>query len=59
MIAHDPEGRFDLPALLKQAQEWPGLEGMDLAKIVSRKPAGRLGRLDLDAGAGLSPPPTR
>jgi carbamoyl-phosphate synthase small subunit len=37
VIAHDPEGRFDVRALLKQAQEWPGLEGMDLAKIVSRE----------------------
>ena len=36
-IAHDPKGKFDIPALLKQAQDWPGLEGMDLAKIVSRK----------------------
>jgi carbamoyl-phosphate synthase small subunit len=36
VIAHDPDGRFDLPALLRQAQEWPGLEGMDLAKAVSR-----------------------
>lgn len=37
VIAHDPKGKFDIPALLKRAQEWPGLEGMDLAKIVSRK----------------------
>ena len=37
VIAHDPEGQFDLPALLQRAQEWPGLEGMDLAKIVSRQ----------------------
>jgi carbamoyl-phosphate synthase small subunit len=36
-IAHDPKGKFDISALLKRAQEWPGLEGMDLAKIVSRK----------------------
>ncbi len=36
VIAHDPKGKFDLPALRKQAQEWPGLEGMDLAKAVSR-----------------------
>ncbi|WP_338465807.1 glutamine-hydrolyzing carbamoyl-phosphate synthase small subunit [Novosphingobium sp. ZN18A2] len=34
-IAHDPEGKFDIPALLKRAQEWPGLEGMDLAKVVT------------------------
>jgi len=37
VIAHDPEGNFDIPALIKRAQEWPGLEGMDLAKIVSRE----------------------
>ncbi|MBB3939933.1 carbamoyl-phosphate synthase small subunit [Novosphingobium fluoreni] len=37
VIAHDPEGRFDIPALIKRAQDWPGLEGMDLAKIVSRE----------------------
>ncbi|MGF7152801.1 glutamine-hydrolyzing carbamoyl-phosphate synthase small subunit [Novosphingobium gossypii] len=37
VIAHDPEGNFDIPALIKRAQDWPGLEGMDLAKIVSRE----------------------
>ena len=37
VIAHEPSGKFDIPALLKRAQDWPGLEGMDLAKIVSRK----------------------
>ncbi len=37
VIAHDPQGKFDIPALVKKAQEWPGLEGMDLAKIVSRE----------------------
>ncbi len=36
VIAHDPEGKFDVPALLKRAQEWAGLEGMDLARGVSR-----------------------
>jgi carbamoyl-phosphate synthase small subunit len=36
VIAHDPKGRFDIPALLKRAREWPGLEGMDLALLVSR-----------------------
>ena len=30
VIAHDPLGTFDIPALLKRAQDWPGLEGMDL-----------------------------
>jgi carbamoyl-phosphate synthase small subunit len=37
VIAHDPKGQFDVPALVRRAQEWPGLEGMDLAKRVSRK----------------------
>ncbi|AKH41481.1 carbamoyl-phosphate synthase small subunit [Altererythrobacter atlanticus] len=37
VIAHDPEGNFDIPALLQKAQDWPGLEGMDLAQRVSRE----------------------
>lgn len=37
VIAHDPKGEFDLDALLQRAQEWPGLEGMDLAQCVSRE----------------------
>ncbi|WP_156839406.1 glutamine-hydrolyzing carbamoyl-phosphate synthase small subunit [Novosphingobium aquimarinum] len=37
VIAHDPHGNFDIPALVKRAQDWPGLEGMDLAKRVSRQ----------------------
>jgi carbamoyl-phosphate synthase small subunit len=36
VIAHDPAGIFDIPALVRRANEWPGLEGMDLARIVSR-----------------------
>ena len=36
VIAHNAEGKFDLPALIQRAQEWPGLEGMDLARVVSR-----------------------
>ena len=35
VIAHDPDGKFDIPALIEQAKAWPGLEGMDLAKEVS------------------------
>ena len=37
VIAHAPDGRFDMPALLQRAQEWAGLEGMDLAQRVSRE----------------------
>ncbi|GAA4007540.1 glutamine-hydrolyzing carbamoyl-phosphate synthase small subunit [Sphingomonas humi] len=35
VIAHAANGEFDLPALQKMAADWPGLEGMDLAKEVS------------------------
>jgi carbamoyl-phosphate synthase small subunit len=35
-IAHRADGQFDIEALQRQAAEWPGLEGMDLAKEVSR-----------------------
>lgn len=37
VIAHDPKGQFDIPALLERARNWPGLEGMDLAVKVSRE----------------------
>ncbi|WP_336986555.1 glutamine-hydrolyzing carbamoyl-phosphate synthase small subunit [Altererythrobacter aquiaggeris] len=37
VIAHSPDGQFDVAALAKRAAEWPGLEGMDLAQRVSRK----------------------
>ncbi|MBO0749408.1 MAG: glutamine-hydrolyzing carbamoyl-phosphate synthase small subunit [Porphyrobacter sp.] len=37
VIAHEPHGNFNIPALLKRAQGWPGLEGMDLAQRVSRE----------------------
>ncbi|MDE2411829.1 MAG: glutamine-hydrolyzing carbamoyl-phosphate synthase small subunit [Sphingomonadales bacterium] len=37
VIAHDPDGNFDIPALIARARDWPGLEGMDLARQVTRK----------------------
>ena len=37
VIAHDPEGNFDLEALAAKAASWPGLEGMDLAIEVSAR----------------------
>ena len=37
VIAHDPEGRFDLDALVAQAREWTGLVGLDLAKDASTR----------------------
>jgi carbamoyl-phosphate synthase small subunit len=35
-IAHSESGEFDLEKLQRMAAEWPGLQGMDLAKEVSR-----------------------
>jgi carbamoyl-phosphate synthase small subunit len=35
VIAHAPDGQFDLEALKAQAREWAGLEGLDLAKDAS------------------------
>src|SRR5262249_52040634 len=35
VIAHAPDGRFDLDALKKEAREWPGLLGMDLVPMVT------------------------
>ena len=37
VIAHRRDGQFDIAALRQMAAEWPGLEGMDLAKEVSRE----------------------
>ncbi|MDP3675821.1 MAG: glutamine-hydrolyzing carbamoyl-phosphate synthase small subunit [Novosphingobium sp.] len=36
VIAHDPQGRFDVAAMIAQARAWSGLEGLDLAKDVTR-----------------------
>ena len=37
VIAHRADGKFDIEALKRMAADWPGLEGMDLAKEVSRQ----------------------
>lgn len=35
VVAHSPDGKFDIEALIAKARSWPGLEGMDLASDVS------------------------
>jgi carbamoyl-phosphate synthase small subunit len=35
VLCFPQDGKFDIPALTAQAQAWPGLEGMDLAREVS------------------------
>jgi carbamoyl-phosphate synthase small subunit len=56
-IAHREDGQFDLEALQKMAAEWPGLEGMDLAKDVSRLQVERWtgGKWNWGQGYELSP----
>ncbi|WP_326524292.1 glutamine-hydrolyzing carbamoyl-phosphate synthase small subunit [Sphingomonas sp.] len=43
VIAHSADGTFDIPLLQQMAREWPGLEGMDLAKVVTRETHGGWG----------------
>ncbi len=54
VIAHHADGKFDVPALQKMARKWPGLEGMDLAKAVSREQVEHWsgGKWDLEIGYG-------
>lgn len=61
VIAHDPKGEFDLPALVARAREWPGLEGMDLARVVTREgqEAWEGSVWHLGKGFGRSPRDTR
>ena len=37
VVVHAPDGKFDVPKLVKMATDWAGLEGMDLAIEVSTK----------------------
>ncbi|MCW3796949.1 glutamine-hydrolyzing carbamoyl-phosphate synthase small subunit [Sphingomonas sp. BN140010] len=59
VMAHRADGKFDVAALRRQAAEWPGLEGMDLAKEVSREQLEHWsgGAWDIELGYGDSPLP--
>ena len=35
VLAHDPDGNFDIAAMIARARDWKGLVGLDLAKDVS------------------------
>ena len=35
VIAHEPDGEFDIERLVSEAAAWPGLAGMDLARAVT------------------------
>ncbi|UNU41710.1 carbamoyl-phosphate synthase small subunit [Sphingopyxis sp. YF1] len=62
VVAHNPDGKFDIDELLGQARGWSGLEGLDLAKEVSRTDTGdwtggawKLGHGYAGAGGGERP----
>ena len=51
VICHNAKGEFDIPALVEQAKNWPGLTGMDLAKDVTRDDAGSWSQGSYDLSA--------
>ena len=51
VIAHAPDGKFDLEALKREAAAWPGMVGLDLAKDVTCRPELWLGRDRSGSGA--------
>ena len=55
VIAHAADGKFDLPALKKEAAAWPGLVGMDLVPMVTIRPALHLGRNRMGVERRLRP----
>ncbi len=59
VIAHRADGAFDLDALVAKAREWPGLEGMDLAKEVSCRQMYRWSEGRWKHGEGYAPSPRR
>ncbi|WOF42365.1 glutamine-hydrolyzing carbamoyl-phosphate synthase small subunit [Sphingopyxis indica] len=56
VIAHSPDGKFDIDELLAMARGWPGLEGMDLAKEVSRGDTGEWDAGTWELGKGYQSP---
>ena len=55
-FAHSSAGEFDVADLQKAAAEWPGLEGMDLAKEVSRAQLEAWSGGKWELGIGYAPP---
>jgi carbamoyl-phosphate synthase small subunit len=57
-IAHRADGKFDLEVLRQMAADWPGLEGMDLARDVSRLQVERWNGGKWAWGTGYEEPPS-
>ena len=56
VIVHAPDGNFDWSALKREAKEWPGLEGMDLAKDVSARQTWSLDETEWQWNKGYAKP---
>ena len=57
VLAHDPDGNFDIEAMIARARDWQGLVGLDLAKDVSCAQSYRWdeGAWQWGAGFGTAP----
>jgi carbamoyl-phosphate synthase small subunit len=60
-VAHAPDGKFDVPALIAEAKAWPGLDGMDLAIQVTGRQTSNWDETlwSLDGGYGVQDAPAR
>ncbi|WP_347139762.1 glutamine-hydrolyzing carbamoyl-phosphate synthase small subunit [Paracoccus sp. SSK6] len=57
VLAHDPDGNFDIAAMVAKARNWTGLVGLDLAKDVTCRQSYRWdqGAWEWGKGFGTSP----
>ncbi len=55
VIAHHPDGAFDLEALTAQARAWPGLQGLDLAREVTTAQSYEASERGWAWGRGITP----
>jgi carbamoyl-phosphate synthase small subunit len=60
-LAHAPDRKFDIPALMAEAKAWPGLDGMDLAIQVTGRQTSNWDETlwSLDGGYGTQSEATR
>ncbi len=54
VIAHNPQGYFDIDALKRRAREWPGIEGMDLTLGVTSQQVEQWNETTWRQGRGFS-----
>ena len=57
VLAHDPDGKFDIEAMIAKARDWKGLVGMDLAKDVTCAQSYRWDQGAWEWQAGFGPAP--